>query len=179
MTGANLGPGLRAWLLTRGLRDERRERLIGRATMVTALLLAVWAVWLGSTLPPDPLRQQWSTAYLGLDNYSLTWVGLDCLEVLGLLVCGLLFSRGRAAAHTWALLTMPVFFLDAWFDVLTAVSRADLVEALLMAVLGELPAVFGLGWIAWKAAAFGPRSETADRSTYASDPVSKPPLGRD
>jgi hypothetical protein len=147
--------GLRAWLLNRGLRDRRRERQLGLLIVVIAVLLACWAVWLGSTLPPDPLQQQWSTAYIGLDNYSLTWVGLDCLEVLGLAVSGLLFARGTPGARTYALLTMPVFFLDAWFDILTAVSRADLIEAVLMAVLGELPAVVGLGWIAWKAAAFG------------------------
>jgi hypothetical protein len=152
---ASHSAGVRAWLLHRGLRDRRRERLVGRLTVVIAALLAVWAVWLGSTLPPDPLQQQWSTAYIGLDNYSLTWVGLDCLEVLGLAACGLLFARGTPGARTCALLTMPVFFLDAWFDILTAVSRADLAAAVLMAVLGELPAVAGLGWIAWKAAAFG------------------------
>jgi hypothetical protein len=152
---ANHSVGLRAWLLHRSLRDRRRERLLGRLIILIAILLGVWAVWLGSTLPPDPLPQQWSTAYIGLDNYSLTWVGLDCLEVLGLAVCGLLFARGTPGARTCALLTMPVFFLDAWFDILTAVSRADLVAAVLMALLGELPAVAGLGWIAWKAAAFG------------------------
>jgi hypothetical protein len=146
--------GLRAWLFHRGQRDRHLERLVGRLIVVIAILLACWAIWLGSTLPPDPLPQQWSTASLGLDNYSLTWVGLDCLEVLGLATSGLLFGRGTPGARTCALLTMPVFFLDAWFDILTAVSRADLVAAALMAVLGELPAVVGLGWIAWKAAAF-------------------------
>jgi hypothetical protein len=146
---------LKAWLFNRDLRDRQRERVLGRVIVVIAILLTCWAIWLGSTLPPDPLRQQWSTAYIGLDNYSLTWVGLDCLEVLGLAACGLLFARGTPGARTCALLTMPVFFLDAWFDILTAVSRADLVESVLMAVLGELPAVVGLAWIAWKAAAFG------------------------
>jgi hypothetical protein len=47
----------------------------------------------------------------------------------GLASCGLLFARGAPGARTCALLTM--------------------------AVLGELPAVAGLGWIAWKAAASG------------------------
>jgi hypothetical protein len=76
---------------------------VGEHAQVIAL--ACWAIWLGSTLPPDPLQQQWSTAYLGLDNYSLTWVGLDCIEVLGLAACGLLFARGAPGARTCALLT--------------------------------------------------------------------------
>ena len=122
--------------------------------IVAALVLAVWAVWLGSSLPPDPLPQQWSTAYIGLDNYSLTWVGLDCLEVLGLAACGVLFRRASRNTRPVALLTIPVFLLDAWFDILTATTRADLVAATVMAVLGELPAAIVLGWIAWKALEF-------------------------
>jgi hypothetical protein len=146
---------LRDWLSTRRLRDRRLERHTGRLIVVIAILLASWTVWLGSSLPPDPLQQQWSAASVGLlDNYSLTWVGLDCLEVLGLAACGLLFWRGSPGARTCALLTMPVFFLDAWFDILTSVSRTDLAVAVLMAGLGELPAVAGLGWIAWKARGF-------------------------
>jgi hypothetical protein len=148
-------PGLSKWIFTRSLRDRRRERRIGRLIVVSATLLACWAAWLGTSLPRDPLRQAWSTGYVGLDNYSLTWVGLDSLEILGLAACGLLFWRGSPGARTSALLAMPVFFLDAWFDILTSVSRADLLAALLMAALGELPAVAILGWIAWKASGFG------------------------
>jgi hypothetical protein len=146
---------LRDWLRTRRLRDRTLERRAGQLIIVIAILLACWAIWLGSSLPPDPLHQQWSAASIGLlDNYSLTWVGLDCLEVLGLAICGLLFWGGSPGARTCALLTMPVFLLDAWFDILTSVSRADLAVALLMAGLAELPAVAGLGWTAWKARAF-------------------------
>jgi hypothetical protein len=148
-------PALRRWLVVRGLRNRRLERRAGQLVVVIAILLTAWIFWLGSTLPPDPLVQQWSTAYIGLDNYSLTWVGLDCLEAVGLAATGVFFWRGSPSARTFALLTLPVFFLDAWFDVLTAVSRADLVVSLLMAAVGELPAVVGLGWIAWKARDFG------------------------
>jgi hypothetical protein len=155
-------PSLRRWLLVRDVRNRRLERRTGQLIVVIAILLTCWIFWLGSTLPPDPLQQQWSTAYIGLDNYSLTWVGLDCLEALGLAAAGLFFWHGSAGARTCALLSMPVFFLDAWFDVLTAVSRSDLVVALLMAAVGELPAVVGLGWIAWKARDFS-RREAADR----------------
>jgi hypothetical protein len=142
------------WLLSRR-RDPRLERIPGNLIVVVAALLACWTVWLGSSLPPDPLIQHWSlTADIGLDNYSLTWVGLDCFEVAGLAACGLLFRRASPSARTVALLTIPVFCLDAWFDVLTSVSKADLVTAVAMAVMGELPAALILSWVAWKALHF-------------------------
>jgi hypothetical protein len=154
-------PGTRAWALTRGLRDRRRERAAGRALLAAAALLACWTVWLGASLPPNPLRQQWSTAFLGLDNYGVTWVGLDCLEILGLAVCGWRFARGSADARTCALLTAPLFVLDAWFDVLTAVSRTDLAAAAVSALGAELPTAAVLGWAAWKAGGFGPTAGRA------------------
>ncbi len=146
---------IKDWLLSRR-RDPRLERLTGNLIVLAAGLLACWAIWLGSSLPPDPLTQHWSlTADIGLDNYSLTWVGLDCIEVLGLAACGLLFRQASPSARTGALLTIPVFALDAWFDIMTSVSKADLAAAVAMAVLGELPAALILGWVAWKALAFG------------------------
>jgi hypothetical protein len=146
---------IKDWLLSRR-RDPRLERLTGNLIVLAAGLLTCWAIWLGSSLPPDPLTQHWSLiADIGLDNYSLTWVGLDCIEVLGLAACGLLFRQASPSAHTAALLTAPVFAIDAWFDIMTSVSKADLAAAIAMAALGELPAALILGWVAWKAVAFG------------------------
>jgi hypothetical protein len=159
----NREPALKDWLLSRR-RNPRLERITGNLVVLVAVLLACWAIWLGSSLPPDPLVQHWSlNADIGLDNYSLTWVGLDCIEVLGLAACGLLFRRASPSARTVALLTIPVFCLDGWFDILTSVSKADLAAAIIMAVLGELPAACILGWVAWKALAFHQESVTADR----------------
>jgi len=153
------------WLLSHR-RDPRLERITGNLIVVVAALLACWAIYLGSSLPPDPLAQHWSlTADIGLDNYSLTWVGLDCIEVLGLAACGLLFHRASPSARTVALLTIPVFCLDAWFDIMTSVSKADLITALVMAALGELPAALILSWVAWKALPFYQDSVTDDPAT--------------
>jgi hypothetical protein len=151
------------WLLSRR-QDRRLERITGDLMVLVAAGLACWTIWLGSSLPPDPLTQHWSlTADIGLDNYSLTWVGLDCIEVIGLAACGLLFRRASPSARTVALLTIPVFCLDAWFDIMTSVSKADLVTAVIMAVLGELPAALILSWVAWKALPFR-QSSIADDS---------------
>ena len=164
------------WLLSRR-RDRRLERTTGNLIVLVAALLACWAIYLGSSLPPGRLTQHWSlTADIGLDNYSVTWVGLDCIEVLGLAACGLLFRRASPSARTVALLTIPVFCLDAWFDIMTSVSKADLVTAVVMAVLGELPAAFILSWIAWKALPFHQGSVTDGPAEPPGPPSASSPV---
>ncbi|MBK3646036.1 hypothetical protein JHN46_35990 [Streptomyces sp. MBT33] len=69
----------------------------------------------------------------------MTWVGLDGLEAVGLVTTGLLVlwrdpRRTLAASATAALL-----LADAWFDTTTASSGADLISALAMAAVAELP----------------------------------------
>lgn len=147
---------VRKWVVTRQ-RNVQYERLLGNSLIGASILLAIWAVWLGATLPPSGMQQQWSTTQLGLDNWSLTWVGLDFVEVVGLLGCGALLRRGHPTTRTIALLTLPVFVLDAWFDVLTALTRSDLLVSATMALFAELPAAVLLGWVAWKALDFTPK----------------------
>ena len=129
--------------------------------IAVAVFLVGWSIWLGSTLPANRLPQKWSTAYIGLDNYSLTWVGLDCIEALGLAWCGRLFRHASPASRTIALLVIPVFVLDAWFDIMTSVSKTDLLEAIVVALFAELPTATALGWVAWKAKGFEVEPTTA------------------
>jgi hypothetical protein len=143
---------LRAWLSSRG-RDARRERILGNALIVAAVLLGCWTIYLGSSLPPGP-PHQWSTDWTGLDNYSLTWVGLDVLETLGLAGTGALLRVGHRETQTVALLSIPLFALDAWFDVLTATTRSDMTASAVMAVATEIPTVVLLAFVAWKSRAF-------------------------
>jgi hypothetical protein len=145
--------GTRAWLLSRDVRDRRRERRAGRLLLAAAGALACWTGALAVWLPPGP-HQEWSVGVPGLDKYALTWVGLDCLETVCLAGCGWRLYRGSPDTRTWALLAVPLFVLDAWFDVLTAFSRRDLAVALTLAAGAELPVAAALGWVAWKARAF-------------------------
>jgi hypothetical protein len=148
--------GFRRWALTRTARDRQRERRTGQLLLAAAAALACWIGGLAVWLPPGPLQQDWSTGLPGLDNYALTWIGLDSLEMACLAACGWLLLRGSPETRTWALLGMPLFVLDAWFDVFTAVSRTDLTFALTLALLAELPMAGVLTWVAWKSAAFTP-----------------------
>ena len=125
-------------------------RRIGGALLLGAGALAAWTCWLASTLPPSGLRQAWSTTWTGLGTWQLTWVGVDALEVLGLVVTGTALRRGHWLATVGALVSVPLFVLDGWFDVMTSASRPELWQATAMAVLVELPTAAVLAWVAWR-----------------------------
>ena len=101
------------------------------ATMLTAggLAMIPWLVALGWFLPRTATAPHW----------NFVWVGLDGLEAAGLLATGRLMSRGDRRYTITATLTGTALLIDAWFDVLTAASRSDLLVALLMACVAELP----------------------------------------
>ena len=141
-------------------------RRAGAALLLGAAALTVWACWLGSSLPPSGLRRSWVAAWTGLGSWQLTWVAVDALEVLGLLVTGLALRRGHWASAFSALATVPLFVLDAWFDVMTSTTWPELWQAVAMAVLVELPAAAALARVAWwgvqgQRSATGPRPEAA------------------
>jgi hypothetical protein len=77
------------------------------------------------------------------------WVGVDGIECVALLTLGaaMLADRALVVAVT-ALLALPVFALDAWFDVMTSQTHKELTEAVILAALVELPLVVLLALIA-------------------------------
>jgi hypothetical protein len=153
VAGARAGLSLGRWLVSRE-RDRRRERLVGTALMVAAVALAVWTVSFGLNDSAPAVHRAWSlSTYLGMNPRTLIWIGVDVLEAAGLALTGLLLRLGRPATQTVALLAIPLFVLDAWFDVLTSASPHNLAIALGMAGL-EIPAAMTCGWVAWKASRF-------------------------
>ncbi len=142
------------WLVSRE-RDRRRERVVGTVLMAVAVVLAGWTVYLGTSDAPRQLHR-WSVwAYLGMNPHTLAWVGIDAAETVALALIGILLRQGRPATRTVALLTLPLFVLDAWFDILTSVTPHRLALAITMAALSEVPAAVVCGWVAWKASRFG------------------------
>lgn len=123
-------------------------RRLGIVLICAAAVLAAWACWLGATLPVDGLPQASSLTWVGVHTWRLAWVGLDALEVAGLLATGIGLRRRHWTATVSALVTLPLFVLDAWFDVMTSASDSQLQQALAMAVLVELPTASVLAWVA-------------------------------
>jgi hypothetical protein len=113
---------------------------VGRGFIGLAVILAVWTVFLGFSLPSEGI----------LAHEDVVWVGFDIGLLAGLVgIAWMALRRNRflplPAAATGALLVM-----DAWFDVVGSTSKGQLGSALLMALLVELPLSGLCWWVAWR-----------------------------
>ncbi|MFC5268367.1 hypothetical protein ACFPJ1_40210 [Kribbella qitaiheensis] len=108
----------------------RRWRLALMLACVAALI--PWIVYLAITLP----------SHYEARNWVATWVGFDVI-LLAMLVATAVFGwRRRLLLLPTAFASGVLLVCDAWFDVLTSQRGADLVQALLTALLVELPLAF-------------------------------------
>jgi len=103
--------------------------------------LLPWLVVLATSLPATASAQNWTVA----------WVGLDAMEAVGLITTGLLTSRRHPLSSAAAAATAMLLAVDAWFDVTTS-AGSQLAEALLMALLAEIPLAVVCATLAVKAA---------------------------
>ncbi len=95
----------------------------------SAIVLVGWMVFLASTLHGRAVVSHWSTV----------WIGLDTMEALALATLGILLMRHDHRARTAATVAATLFGMDAWFDVMLSSSGGDLAQALLLAVVFEIP----------------------------------------
>ncbi|HXL94433.1 MAG TPA: hypothetical protein VN969_36335 [Streptosporangiaceae bacterium] len=110
------------------------QRFLGLGLLASGLGLVPWLAVLAVTLPSAT---------------RVAWVGLDSLEALGLIVTGILVSRGDRRRALTAAATATLLLIDAWFDVTTA-SGSGLIEAIAMAALAEVPMAAICATIAWR-----------------------------
>jgi hypothetical protein len=110
--------------------------------LLIAAGLTVWVFELGAVLQGQaPVR-----------NWSSTWVGLDLMEITGLVLTAMALRRRSAYVSGVAAVTATLFALDAWFDVLTASAGSDWYESLPAAIFGEIPMAVLLAAVAVRAA---------------------------
>jgi hypothetical protein len=105
---------------------------------VCAILLIPWIVYLAIALP----------AHQRFAHYDVAWVGFDIAMFLAL--AGLAIAAVKRSTWTEPLATCSATLLvmDAWFDVVTASHRNEVMAALASAFLIELPLAFLCGWVA-------------------------------
>jgi hypothetical protein len=96
---------------------------------VTGSGLLPWALSLGWTIPTTAQVAHWNMA----------WVGLDLVEATALITAGVMRRRSDPREALALAVASTAITLDAWFDVVTAVSPADRRVALLL-LPGELAA---------------------------------------
>ena len=132
---------------------DRRSRLLARLFAVCGVLLVPW---IGVLI--EQLHGQ-----AGKRSFNSSWVGLDVLEAVCLLIVAVLLSRRHRATSPVAAATAAILCMDAWFDTMSAAPQLPYAESLAMACFVELPLAALLAWTAWRAlewaaAPRGPRS---------------------
>ena len=113
-------------------------RWVGPLFVVLALATVPWVALLWATLPSRAVSA----------HYRLAWVGFDLLLVAALARTGWAAWHGRDHVELPAVAAATLLVVDAWFDVLTATGRADVVVAVVLALAVELPLAGLCIWIA-------------------------------
>ena len=103
-----------------------------------AVVLIPWTLVLAYRLPARHTSHHWDIA----------WVGFDLALAAALAATGLTIARRSAWAPSAAAVAATLLFCDAWFDVVLASGHDGQVEALLEAVLVEIPLAIFLVWLA-------------------------------
>ena len=104
-------------------------RWIPPLLVLGALLLVPWTLVLAYRLPARHTANHWDVA----------WVGLDAAIAGALVATGWSIARRSAWAPSAAAVTATLLFCDAWFDIVLASGRGELLEAVLEAALVEIP----------------------------------------
>lgn len=134
--------------------DRRPTTGLPRVMWISALILGVgavllipWTVYLAWTLPGHAVAA----------NYDIAWTGFDIGLILALAGTAVAALRGGRWLPTLAAVTAAALLIDAWFDVVTASTVADRVEAVVLAAIVEIPVAGACLWIAVNAQEFNDR----------------------
>ena len=111
---------------------------IAPAFFLCALILIIWAGFLIITLPRNYTANHWHVAWGGFD------IGLGA----ALVATSVAVVRRSPFAEVAAAVTGTLLVCDAWFDLMTSSTTAELVQAALEAALVELPLAALCFWMA-------------------------------
>jgi hypothetical protein len=118
-----------------GVRDippgvRRRARRLAWVYLIVAVGLIVWTVFLALSLPKENLEH----------HYRFTWTGFDLILVLAIYLTAHMAFRLDARVVFPATVVATLLVADAWFDVTTSTTAEAAIQALILALVVELPA---------------------------------------
>jgi hypothetical protein len=114
-----------------------RRGWAGALALAASFAMVPWTAGLAARLPHRYVAHHWNA----------TWVGFDTLLLLSFAVTGWTAWRHSQAATAATAVTITMLGCDAWFDLTTASTSADLVTSAVTAVAGELPLAAVLGYL--------------------------------
>jgi hypothetical protein len=126
---------LRSWTL--------RQWVIAVFGLIGVGLLP-WTIWVSASLKPDHETQHW----------NLAWSGFDIGLAFAFLATAFSAWRKSPWVGTCAAATGTLLVTDAWFDVVLESQADDVRNAVLLAVLAELPIAALCFWIAYRTERF-------------------------
>jgi hypothetical protein len=147
--GVHPGPWARSLLRL----DPPVLRRMPAILLLIAAGLTVWVFELGAVLQGQAQVRNWSS----------TWIGLDLMEITGLVLTAAALRRRSAYLSAVAGVTATLFALDAWFDVLTASAGSDWYQSLAAALFGEIPMTVALAALTVWAARNAPVARAAEQ----------------
>jgi hypothetical protein len=123
------------------LPDRMRQlspRWVAALFVLGAVLLVPWIIYLGFELPEQNVSRHW----------DVTWVGFDIVLLLAMARTGWLAWKGRRQMELPAIAAGTLLLVDAWFDITTASTSHDLIQAVVSAAVLEIPMAMVAFWIA-------------------------------
>jgi hypothetical protein len=105
---------------------------------MVATALIPWDFYLALTLPRRSVAH----------HYDAAWVGFDLILILVLARIGWLAARRDPHVVLTAAAGATLLLVDAWFDVVTSAPGAQRTQAILFALVLELPGAFLCGLLA-------------------------------
>jgi hypothetical protein len=111
---------------------------------LTAACLLPWTLWLTFTLPSRHITE----------HYDVAWVVFDCALFCAFAATAWCAVKGSRWLVPLAAATGTMLLCDAWFDVATSIGSGDALEAILEALLAELPLAFVCALIVYDAERF-------------------------
>ena len=110
-------------------RFRRRRRLVLIVTVISAVVLVPWTIWLSVSLPNVHRAREWRTA----------WVGFDIVLIVALLATAWAGWHRRQIVQGFLIVSGTLLASDAWFDVLLSSGRTERLGSYATAFLLELP----------------------------------------
>jgi hypothetical protein len=104
-------------------------RWVTSLLMLTAAGLLPWTLWLTFTLPSRHLTE----------HYDVAWVVFDCALFGAFAATAWCAVKSSQWLVPFAAVTGTMLVCDAWFDVVTSIGSGGALEAILEALLAELP----------------------------------------